>query len=355
MVRDQAVRLGRRRLLQGMGGISLALAGGSLMAGCANQVAPFFSSRTGDQLETTRIRLVNKLGLCTAPQAVAEEQMRAEGFTDVQYVGRVDVSEILETRRAVAEGEADLSMNFTALNVMSLDASEPVVILGGIHTGCFELFGTDQIRAIRDLKGKTVALAALGTGSGQHIFLGMMLAYVGLDPTQDVRWVTQPFAESMQLLADGKVDAFLGFPPETQIVRARNIGHSVVNSAQHRPWSQYFCCTVVGNREFVQQHPVATKRALRAMLKATDHCASEPERVAQALVDRGSSPTYDVALQAMRDLPYGKWREYDPEDAVRFWALRLHEAGMIKSAPDKVISQGTNWKFFNELKQELKA
>src|SRR4051794_34286900 len=218
MDRDQVVRLDRRGFLQSMGGISLAVAGGSLLAGCAGQTGPYFPSRTGDQLETTRIRLVNTLGLCNAPQTVAEAQMRAEGFTDVQYVGRTDVSQILETRRTIAAGEADISMNFTALNIMGLDDSEPIVILGGIHVGCFELFGTDQVRAIRDLKGKTVALAGLGTGSSQHVFLGMMLAYVGLDPQKDVRWVTQPFDQSMQLLAAGDVDAFLGFPPETQMV-----------------------------------------------------------------------------------------------------------------------------------------
>jgi NitT/TauT family transport system substrate-binding protein len=374
------VRQSRRRFVQAIAGTGLAVASGSLLAGCTGQTAPFFSSRTADQLETTRIRVANTRGLCNAPQVVAGEQMRAEGFTDVQYVGRTDVSQILEVRRALAEGDADISMNFTALNVMSLDASESVVILGGIHVGCFELFGNDQIRAIRDLKGKTVALAGLGTGSSQHVFLGMMLAYVGLDPINDVHWVssqhvflgmmlayvgldpindvhwvTQPFDESRQLLADGKVDAFLGFPPESQIMRASGVGHVVVNSAQDRPWSQYFCCTVVANRAFVQQHPVAARHALRAMLKATDFCVSEPERAAQALVDQGSSPSYDVALQAMRELPYRSWREYDAEDAVRFWSLRLHEAGMIKSSPEQIISKGTNWQFFNELKQELKA
>jgi NitT/TauT family transport system substrate-binding protein len=341
--------------VQTIAGTGLAVAGSSMLAGCSGLTAPFFSSGTADQLETTRIRVANTRGLCNAPQVVAGDQLRAEGFTDVQYVGRTDVPQILEVRRALAEGEADISMNFTALNVMSLDDSEPVVILGGIHVGCFELFGNDQIRAIRDLKGKTVALAGLGTGSSQHVFLGMMLAYVGLDPMKDVRWVTQPFDESRQLLADGKVDAFLGFPPEPQIMRASGIGHVVVNSAQDRPWSQYFCCTVVANRAFVQQHPVAARHALRAMLKATDFCVSEPERAAQALVDQGSSPSYDVALQAMRELPFRSWREYDPEDAVRFWALRLHEAGMIKSSPDQIISKGTNWQFFNEIKREVKA
>ena len=128
----------------------------------------------------------------------------------------------------------------------------------------------------------------------------------------------------------------------------------VVNSAVDRPWSQYFCCMVTGNREFVRTHPVATKRALRAILKAADLCALEPERAARFLVDKGYAQRYDYALQVMKDLPYGKWREYDPEDTVRFYALRLHEAGMIKSSPQKLIAQGTDWRFLTTLKQELK-
>jgi NitT/TauT family transport system substrate-binding protein len=100
-----------------------------------------------------------------------------------------------------------------------------------------------------------------------------------------------------------------------------------------RPWSQYFCCIVAGNREFVRKHPVATKRALRAILKTADVCALEPERAARFLVDRGFTQRYDYAVQALKDIPYRKWREYDPEDTVRFYALRLHEAGMIKSTP----------------------
>ena len=39
----------------------------------------------------------------------------------------------------------------------------------------------------------------------------------------------------------------------------------------------------------------------------------------------------------------------------RFFALRMHEAGVIKSAPKKLIAQGTDWRFVNALKQELKG
>jgi NitT/TauT family transport system substrate-binding protein len=64
---------------------------------------------------------------------------------------------------------------------------------------------------------------------------------------------------------------------------------------------------------------------------------------------------YDEALQTMQDVAYGKWREYDPRDTIRFYALRLQEVGMIKSIPQKLIAQGADWRFFNELKRELKG
>jgi NitT/TauT family transport system substrate-binding protein len=149
----------------------------------------------------------------------------------------------------------------------------------------------------------------------------------------------------------------IGFPPEPQEIRARKIGHVVVNTTTDRPWSQYFCCMLGANREFVRKHPVATKRAVRAILKANDLCAREPERVGRLYVDQGyvSASQYEFVVQAIRELPYARWRDYDPEDTVRFHALRLQEAGMIKAGPKRILAQGTDWRFLNELKKELKG
>jgi NitT/TauT family transport system substrate-binding protein len=112
---------------------------------------------------------------------------------------------------------------------------------------------------------------------------------------------------------------------------------------------------LAGNREYVRNHPVATKRVLRAILKAADLCASDPTRAAKRIVDGGFTARYDYAFETLSDIPYDKWRDYDPEDTIRFYALRMHEAGMIKSSPQKIIAEGTDWRFLNELKRELKA
>jgi NitT/TauT family transport system substrate-binding protein len=182
-----------------------------------------------------------------------------------------------------------------------------------------------------------------------------MMAYVGLTPHTDITWATMPSVDAMQRLAEGTIDAFMGFPPEPQELRAKKIGHVVVSSSTDRPWSQYFCGMTIANREFALKHPVATKRALRAMMKANEICASEPSRGAQALLAKGVTKRDDYALQTMKDVPYDKWRQSDPEDTVRFYALRLHEIGMIQSTPKKILAQGTDWHFLSELKKELKG
>jgi NitT/TauT family transport system substrate-binding protein len=252
----------------------------------------------------------------------------------------------------VAAGLADIHTGMVGRLLVQIDAGESIRILGGIHAGCFELFGNDRVRSVKDLKGRIVAVP--GLGSSHYLYVASIAAYVGLDPQHDIKFVTPPVADSSRLLAEGKVDAVIGFPPVSQELRASKIGHVVLDSRVDRPWSQYFCCMLMANRDFVRKHPVATKRAMRAILKANDICALEPERIAQRLVEWGYATRYDHAVQALKELPYAKWREYDAEDTVRFYALRLHEAKLIKGTPQRMIVQGTDWRFLQELRRELK-
>jgi NitT/TauT family transport system substrate-binding protein len=80
----------------------------------------------------------------------------------------------------------------------------------------------------------------------------------------------------MKLFVEGRADAFLGFPPQPQQLRAQPIGRVIANTARDRPWSEYLCCMLVAHREFTATYPAATKRALRAVRKAADICARGP-------------------------------------------------------------------------------
>ncbi|HWO40327.1 MAG TPA: ABC transporter substrate-binding protein [Candidatus Eisenbacteria bacterium] len=300
--------------------------------------------------ETASLKLLEIPALCWAPQYVAEDLLRAEGFSRVQYIKREIGPGMFEPLRS---GEANLSMGIAGPLMIEIEAGAPIVLLAGVHVGCYELFGTGEVRTIRDLKGKSVGVQ--GIGGGAHVTLATMLAYVGVDPRKEINWIARPFAESMRLLDQGKIDAYMAFPPEPQELRAKNIGRTIVNTTLDKPWSQYFCCMLAANAEFVRRNPAAVKRALRAILKTADLCAAQPKQAAKSLIEKGLARDYNYAVDALKTVRYDRWHEYDPEDTVRFYALRLREAGMIKSSPQKLIAQGADWRFLRELRKELKA
>jgi NitT/TauT family transport system substrate-binding protein len=117
-------------------------------------------------------------------------------------------------------------------------------------------------------------------GGSDHILFSSILAYVGVDPNREVEWITdEEPGGAMRRFTEGKADAFMGFPPEPQELRAKKIGRVILNTLRDRPWSQYFYCMVAASGDFVSKYPVATKRALRAYLKAADLCVTSPSEL----------------------------------------------------------------------------
>jgi NitT/TauT family transport system substrate-binding protein len=332
--------ISRRRFLRDAAVAGVATAFGLGREGIAAEAPP----------ETARVRIPSVENVCWAPAYIAGDLLKSEGFADVRFV---TYSVAAKAYSAMAAGEIDLMMGFVAPSIQQIDAGNPLVVLGGVHPGCLELIGSPRIRSVRDLKGKTVAASA--PNDPGHLFTSAFVGHVGLDPRRDIQWAFNAPAERPGLLAAGKIDAFMASPPLAQEMRAKKIGHVIVNMTTDRPWSQYFCCMLTANRDFARKNPVATKRAMRAILKASHLCASDPEPVARHLVKAGFAANYEYALQGLRETPYGKWRDYDAEDTVRYFALRLKEAGLIKSDPKKIIADGTDLRFLNELKKELKA
>jgi NitT/TauT family transport system substrate-binding protein len=295
--------------------------------------------------ETTTIRLNGYMVACVAPLFVADALLRAEGFRHVEYTAPI-------AEMAVGE-KVDFDLFAIAPVLTALDAGQRIVTLAGIHLGCYELFGRGDVRGIRDLKGRTVPVD--GLGNAQHALLSSMIAYVGLNPRTDIKWAIRKPPHGMAMFADGEADAYLAYPPEPYVLRARGVGKVIVNTATDKPWSHYVCCMLITHRDFALRHPIATKRAMRAILRAADLCASDPAGSAREIVDKGVTDNYDYALETLREMKFDAWRSYDPEDAMRFHAVRLHDVGLIKTDPNKLIAQGTDWRFLNELRREMKA
>jgi NitT/TauT family transport system substrate-binding protein len=322
-----------------------SMAGGALVAGprlCYGD-AP---------AETSSVRLPAflKISDCMIPEYVATGLLREEGLTDVTYVETGTGFDSAEWLRA---GQIDFDWNYPPAFLSLLDADVPITVISGMHSGCLELMARNDIKTFSDLKGRRVGIYY--QTSAPHTLIILMAAYVGLDAHHDLVWIEDEKVAPVDLFLEGKIDAFLGSPPEPQMVRAKGVGHTILRTSFDRPWSDYYCCALGGSTPFVRNHPAATKRILRALLKSVDLCVSKPELQVQAAVEQGFVGDYEMALQAMSDVKYGVWREYDPEDSLRFYGLRMKEVGLLKSNPNDLVAKGTDWSFLADVKRELKG
>ena len=301
--------------------------------------------------ETTRLRIQNNGSACWAPMYVAEPLLREEGFTDVQYVFGYGT----EVAKMSREGAIDLGAGFSGALMYNLEHQQhPLKILSGLHVGCFALIGSARTRSVRDLKGRTVWAGAV-KNNGPHIFFSTIVSYVGLDPRTDINYAWVDKDEAIRLFQAGKIDAFMALPPGSHELMHKGIGHLLIDTNIDKPWSQYFCCMVTGQSDFIKKNPIATKRAVRAILKANDIVARDPKTATRTLIQNKviKETEYMNTLPELKHIPYDKWREYNPEDTVRFYALRMREIGMIESNPQQFIDRHTDWRFMNELKKEL--
>jgi NitT/TauT family transport system substrate-binding protein len=347
----------RRTLLRGAAGVGLAAATGALLAGCGGDDpaavgGPATSAVRGTGAEpppeTTKIVLASVApASCPAAAYMAEQFLRDEGFTDIRY-SAVPTPAFIDR---LAAGDFDFGVGYAAAILPKIDAGAPLVMLGGVHVGCWQIFATGGIKSMRDFKGKTVAITAPTFTDG--IFMAMTLANVGLDLREDVELVLAPPSEFARLLSSGAVDAVAAFPPFSNDLRAKAIGTVVLNSMTDPPWTSYFCCMVTANSDWKAEHPVAARRALRALLKGADVVAREPARTAEHMVERGFTTTLHHAGETLAEIPYDVWRDLDPLDSIRFYALRLKEAGLVKGTPEQLIKRGTDFSHLAALEQEL--
>jgi NitT/TauT family transport system substrate-binding protein len=329
--------LSRRSFMAGLSGIAI----GSSTSPALSEPPP----------ETTTVRLPQYFpASCDGPLYFAKQLLKADGFADVRYVqGDVGVESSVWLER----GEIDFNFDYAPIRINSIEIGAPIKVLTGLHSGCLELIANKTVNTIKDLKGRRVGVSSVY--ALHTVLVSLMAAYIGLDPVNDIQWMKYEDASPIELFVDGKIDVFLAAPPEPQALRARKIGHTILNVATDNPWSQHFCCMLAGHAGYVEKYPVATKRVMRALFKAVDLCASDPKVVAQQLVADKFADQYEYALETLTDARYDRWREFDAEDTMRFYALRMQEVGFIKSNPQQIITDGTDWRFLEELKRELKT
>jgi NitT/TauT family transport system substrate-binding protein len=334
----------RRRAFIGSG---LALGGGVIAAGFAAACAPGPSAESNVTLgapETTTVRIVPVP--CDPALWSAGDYLKEEGFTDVRLLPF--------SVAAVARGEGDIGVGYSQWVVTNVDAGKPVVALAGLHTGCAEVWTRPGIASIRDLRGKTIAVGATDVvGDTWYGFWAAMFANVGIDARREVNFVTS--TDTLDHFIRGESDAMLALAGQVPALRAspKNPGKLLISMQDDKPWSQYYCCQLVANRDWAQRNPIAAKRVTRALLRANDRVAKDLVAAVRTGVEQGmyTGATYETILAVLRNSTY-EWRELDAEASLRFFAVQLADQKLVKGGPQQLVAQSSGFSYLQALRRQ---
>ena len=252
--------------------------------------------------ETTTIRLATVTNICIAPTYFAAELLRAEGFTDVRYI---PAQGGFTAAQMIGHGEIDFGMTLGASLVAHLDAGAPLTVIGGVHSGCYELFAREHIHTITNLKGKSVGIQTLS--SSAHLYLSIMAAHVGLNPQTDINWVTSPAgdaSEPMELYAAGKDRCVSRLPARaTGAAGARHRARD--HQDRHGPPLVAVLLLHAGRQSGVRPRSSGRHQTCSACRAQGGRSLRRRAGTGRAPAGgRGVTPRLDFALQTMNEVAY---------------------------------------------------
>jgi NitT/TauT family transport system substrate-binding protein len=347
----------REALRRGIGAATM-LTAGPLLASCApaavsspspTAVVPTATvAATLAPPETTSIKLA--AGACDSAIFGAERYLREEGFTDVQFTDAA-------TATAIAAGNANIGNAFPQAVFNSVEGSGPkVVALGGLHTGCNEIWAQPGIASLKDLKGRTISVTAKTLTNLPYSWMAMALKQAGVDP-KDVNFVVQADADVLKLYLDGKSDVMYVATTAAAALMANpaNKGHVIFSQVKDEPWKSTNCCFIIVSEPWYRANPIAAKRAMRAIYRTADALPADRSDAAKLAADKGlfggAAALANITVAA--NMVPLDWRTYDLEKAVRFYAPLLTDVGLVKASTDDVL-KAIDLKIFKELSTELK-
>src|SRR5438105_1349465 len=337
----------RRQLLLRTLGTGAAILGGSALAACARQSEA--ATTVLPPPETTTLRIVMPPE-CDPGLWLAKDYLREEGFTDISHVPTN-----FTTRAWLTDGLADIAPAHPEFMVATIDAGLPLTVLAPLHSACLELWADRSITTVGGLKGRRISVRMKDKSDQFFAFFAALLGYVGIGDVHFVEAGIDNYGAMIDAFKDGRADAVLAGAAEgPKLRRSGTRGNVILDTMTDKPWSLYECCHLVANRDWARQNPIATKRATRAVMRATNRAAKDHAGAARDSIASGFPKEESLVVAAMNMCKYN-WRDVEPTETARFFALRLAEAKVIKSTPQEIIDRGTDFAFLPQLRSELKA
>lgn len=283
----------KKRVISSMLSVMIVI---GLLVGCgSNQDQNAGNSSASDKSTTAiaastvdnSIKSLGKLivsysgGTCEAPTFVAYHK----GFFEDEGLDIELVKMDFETLKSgIASGKVDATVgNFAWFK--AIEQGLGIKLTGGLHAGCIQAVTPPDsgIRSIKDLKGKTIGVEAIG--GGPMIILSSELQKLGIDPKKDVSWKAYPDAQLQTAAEKKEVDAFIVWDPFTQRAIDEKKYTRLLSISHDEPYKSGFCCYSVVSNELVENNKEKAAAFTRAVLKAAEWVGNNPDEASKLEID----------------------------------------------------------------------
>ena len=217
-----------RLLLLGIAALTMACAPASAGVAAAAGVAPAAAAPPDPRPLTPVTVAVPATSLQFLPLHIAKQRgFDQQNGLDLQVLAIGGTTSV----QAMLAGDVDFAASAGAVLNAALGGAPVVVLLIGIDKSTYVVYGRPEVRDVRDLKGKVLAVDTVG--GSQYTEVGLGLRQVGLEPG-DVTIVSMAAPARIAALDSGAADAAVLVPP--QDVQAEKLGggaHRLLSLGDH--------------------------------------------------------------------------------------------------------------------------
>lgn len=246
-------------------------------------MAAGFPAGTGIAAENKKLKKMtvawNSGAVCGAAFAVAQEQGIFEKHgLEVEYTNFAGSTESL--LESLATGKAEAAMGMALRWMKPLEQGFDVSIAAGLHAGCMRLLAPEGagFKSIADLKGKTIAVADLGSPA-RHFF-AIMMAKQGMDPEKDVDWRVYPGELLGPVVDRGDAQAVAHWDPLTAIF-LKSGKYVEIASNMDGEYAKRACCVLGIRNTLLEEDPEGAAALIRATIEAQKFTNEHVEQAAK--------------------------------------------------------------------------
>lgn len=255
----------------------------SIFSGCGRDAVTTISSNSVSESSSKfgKTIIAYAGGTCEAPAFVAFHKgfFKDEGL-EVELVQ----AGFEQLKQGLTTGKIDAALaNFAWFK--PIEQGMNIKLTAGVHTGCIKAVTPEDsgIKEIKDLKGKTIGVDAIG--GGPMIALSIKLRENGIDPKTDVQWKAYPGPQLDEAIKKNEIQAYMTWDPFPTQAHDHNKHTYLLDIGTDEPFKDNYCCFVGTNGDLVKDNPEKAAAITRSLLKAAQWVGQNPKEAAQISLD----------------------------------------------------------------------